>query len=215
MADDTVVVLSRSSKVMIRRLAPFAGASFLGLGLAVIGSDVKVVELALSVVVTVLLLVVAVAVPWTRAPSWLRAVPPFGYLLAVALLRDAAGGASTGLAALMLIPVFWVALYGTRAQLVSVLVATAAVFYVPMFVIGAPAYPATTWRGGAMFVVVGAIIGFTVQGLIARLRAVLNERARLLEQLQELAGTDPLTGAANRRAWDEGLERAIASARRT
>ena len=63
--------------------------------------------------------------------------------------------------------------------------------------------------------VVGAIIGFSVQGLIARLRAVLAERARLIEELEALAGSDPLTGVANRRAWDDALARAIAAARRS
>jgi diguanylate cyclase (GGDEF)-like protein len=199
---------------MRRRLAPFAGAAFLGLGLGVIGSRVDAVELSVSVVLTVALLLVAALAPWSRLPAWTRALPAFAYLVAVALLRDAAGGAATGFAALMLIPMFWVALYGTRRQLVGVLAGTAAAFYVPMVVIGSPAYPASTWRGGALFVVIGAIIGFTVQGLVARLRAVLDERAQLLEQLEQLAGTDPLTGIANRRAWDEALAREIAAAQR-
>jgi diguanylate cyclase (GGDEF)-like protein len=199
----------------LRRLAPFAGATLLGVGLGLIGSRVDLVELGISVVLTVGLFCVAVWAPWPRVPSWTRALPAFAYLLAIAVLRDAAGGAGSGLSSLMLLPVFWVALYGTRAQLIAVLVASALMLYVPFVVVGAPTYPANLWRGGGLLVVVGAIIGFSVQGLIARLRAVVAERAQLIETLEALAGSDPLTGVANRRTWDEALVQAIAVARRS
>jgi diguanylate cyclase (GGDEF)-like protein/PAS domain S-box-containing protein len=40
------------------------------------------------------------------------------------------------------------------------------------------------------------------------------ERARLLEQLRSTARTDPLTGLANRRAWDDELARELVRSRR-
>jgi diguanylate cyclase (GGDEF)-like protein/PAS domain S-box-containing protein len=40
------------------------------------------------------------------------------------------------------------------------------------------------------------------------------ERARLLEQLRSTARTDPLTGLANRRAWDDELNRELVRSRR-
>jgi len=208
------VVDCLAPSVTLRRLAPFAGATVLGLALGLIGSRVDVAELGVSLALTVALSAVVVLVPWPRVPTWTRALPAFAYLLAVGVLRDAAGGAGSGLSSLTLLPIFWVALYGTRAQLIAVLVATAAVLYFPFVVIGAPAYPVAMWRGGAMFVVVAAIVGFTVHGLTGRLRAVLRDRARLIEQLETLAGTDPLTGVANRRAWDDAVARAMAAARR-
>jgi diguanylate cyclase (GGDEF)-like protein len=212
---DHFVVDHLPSSAMRRRLAPFAGATLLGLGLGLIGSRVDVGELGVSVVLTVALFALALTIPWPRVPTWRRALPAFGYLLAIGILRDAAGGAGSGLSALMLLPIFWLALYGTRAQLVAMLLATAVALYAPFVLIGAPAYPASMWRGGALFVVVGAIIGFTVYGLIARLRALLAERTRLIEELEALAGTDPLTGVPNRRSWDDALERALAAARRS
>jgi diguanylate cyclase (GGDEF)-like protein len=214
LADDFIVD-RLASFAMHRRLAPFAGATLLGLGLGLIGSRVDVAELGVSVVLTVALFALALIMPWPPVATWRRALPAFGYLLTIGILRDAAGGAGSGLSALMLLPIFWLALYGTRAQLVTMLVATAVAFYAPFVLIGAPAYPATMWRGGALFVVVGAIIGFTVYALIARLRALLTERTRLIEELEALAGTDPLTGVPNRRSWDDSLERAIAAARRS
>lgn len=52
-------------------------------------------------------------------------------------------------------------------------------------------------------------------GLFAGQTAALVERADLLARLEALARTDPLTGAANRRALDENLERILAATRRS
>ena len=44
--------------------------------------------------------------------------------------------------------------------------------------------------------------------------AIARERAELMATLAEVARTDDLTGLANRRAWDEALDRELARARR-
>jgi diguanylate cyclase (GGDEF)-like protein len=64
-------------------------------------------------------------------------------------------------------------------------------------------------------VATAAIAGFTVHGLVARVRAQARERERLLAEVNELAHTDALTGLPNRRAWHAELQRAIARATRT
>ncbi|HSD80004.1 MAG TPA: diguanylate cyclase [Solirubrobacteraceae bacterium] len=51
--------------------------------------------------------------------------------------------------------------------------------------------------------------------VLAEEAAVALERADLLRRLDRLARTDDLTGLANRRAWEELLERELASAART
>jgi diguanylate cyclase (GGDEF)-like protein len=200
---------------LARRLGPFLGAAILGLLLGVLpDADADLLELGLSVALTLAVVAATVLAPWRRLPSWVQSLPSFVYLLAVALLRDAVGGATSGFGPLLLLPVFWVALYGTRRQLAAVLGAVAATFYVPLIAIGGSDYPTTAWRSGALFVVVAAIIGYTVQDLIARLRSVLAERTVLTARLEQLAGSDPLTGLANRRAWDQALLGAIRDAAR-
>jgi diguanylate cyclase (GGDEF)-like protein len=49
-------------------------------------------------------------------------------------------------------------------------------------------------------------------GMLAAEAAIAIERADLVEQLNGLAMTDPLTGVDNRRAWDAKLDRALTAA---
>jgi diguanylate cyclase (GGDEF)-like protein len=67
-------------------------------------------------------------------------------------------------------------------------------------------------------IVLGA---FLIDSLVRRVRriaiesaAIARERAELMAALAEVARTDDLTGLANRRAWDEALERELARAKR-
>lgn len=48
----------------------------------------------------------------------------------------------------------------------------------------------------------------------ARFLTILSDRAQLVERLERLSLTDELTGLPNRRAWNEGLLRELARARR-
>jgi diguanylate cyclase (GGDEF)-like protein/PAS domain S-box-containing protein len=54
----------------------------------------------------------------------------------------------------------------------------------------------------------------TLSRQIARFLAILGEREDARSKLERLALTDELTGLANRRAWNDGLERELARARR-
>jgi diguanylate cyclase (GGDEF)-like protein len=153
-----------------------------------------------------------VLAPWERIPSRWQLVPLAGSLFAVALLRDATGGAGGGLGVLVLLPVVWVALYGDRLQLVFVGLGTAAVWAYPLIAVGGARYPATGWRTAALYVALSWMIGASVQDLVSRRRAAAAElrerdaeRERLLARLSALAATDELTGLANRRAWDQAL----------
>ncbi len=70
---------------------------------------------------------------------------------------------------------------------------------------------------------VGTIVlaAFLIDSLFRRVRrmasesaAIARERAELMATLAEVARTDDLTGLANRRAWDEALDRELARAKR-
>jgi diguanylate cyclase (GGDEF)-like protein len=171
------------------------------------------VPVVAAAAVTLAIAAVAVGVPTRRLPPWAPCALSFGYLLAYVLLRIAGG--PSGVAPMVLLPVFWLGLYGTGRQLGCLLAAIALVSLGPLALAGGPAYPATSWRAAVLFIAVSAVVGATVHALVAHARAQDRERDRLLERLDVLAHTDPLTGIANRRAWEAELDRGLARGRRT
>jgi diguanylate cyclase (GGDEF)-like protein len=203
--------VDRSLRIRRRQAAPFACVALLGLALAGADGARATVDLAAGTALT--LLVAALALQGRVRPrggAWAVAAG-FAYLLAVALLRDASLSHS-GAGPLVLLPVFWMALHGTRAQLAAVLAGVAAVFALPIAVLD---YPETGARTGTLLILISAVMGITVQRLVADLRAREYEREGLLERLDDLAHTDPLTGLANRRVWEGRLEDALLDAAAT
>src|SRR6185437_4705106 len=91
---------------------------------------------------TLALLGLAVLMPWQRLPVWSQGLVPMAFLGVVALLRESTGGVA-GYAVLVMLPVLWLALYGTLWQLVTSIGLTVFVFLVPILVIGGPTYPAS------------------------------------------------------------------------
>jgi len=79
--------------------------------------------------------------------------------------------------------------------------------------IGGEQYPASGLRSGALYVIVGAMIGYTVQRLVAQVRDRVIEAKRRGNALEDLAFTDALTGLGNRRAWETWLDAALGAAR--
>jgi diguanylate cyclase (GGDEF)-like protein/PAS domain S-box-containing protein len=71
----------------------------------------------------------------------------------------------------VIVPVLWVALYGSRAQLWRVLVATALAFAVPLVTIGGADYPVTGWRSAPLILLCCGMVGVVVQELLVRERA--------------------------------------------
>lgn len=190
------------------------------LGLLLVPAPGQVVQLGDyfgAAVLSVLVGLSVLFVPWERLPRDVQLVPALAYVLAVVLLRDSVGGAAGGVGLLTLGPIVWFALYGTRRQLMVLIAAVALAWAIPILMIGAPRYPATGWRGVVLVVALSAVIGTTVQRLVARvhkqaadLRVRDHERTQLLDRVQELAATDELTGLPNRRTWNDRLGRALA-----
>ena len=110
------------------------------------------------------------------AQLWLA----LAYLGVVVLLRQAAEGPTGGFAPLVILPALWLALYGSRRQLLIELVATFAALALPWALIGGDQYPASTPRSALLVLAVAAIAGLTIQRLLAEAHATRDQLSGVL-----------------------------------
>jgi signal transduction histidine kinase len=129
-------------------------------------------------------MLLGLALCWPIVPGVATMGIPVGYIALAAVLRDAAGGGTSGFGGLFLLPVLWLAVTAGRRELATILVAMATAQLVPLVLIGEPNYPESGWRGALVLTTVAAITGLMVQALIAETR----RRATLLQEQ-----TDSLT----------------------
>ncbi|HEY8718462.1 hypothetical protein [Pengzhenrongella sp.] len=99
------------------RVAPFAGVAIIAVVLAIVmppsSPDRRL--LAAAAVLTALVIVVALCIPWARIPAAWQVAVPLSYFAVIGLLRQAEGGEASGFAPLVVLPVLWIALYGSRS----------------------------------------------------------------------------------------------------
>ncbi len=194
---------------LLGRTAPFGLAICLAFALVPIQPLAEhALPLLAAAAISVLIIGAAVFFPWDRHPSYLQAIPPLAFFTVIPFLRHAEGGAGSGYGLLALLPILWLALYGTRFQLTLAFAAMVMTFAVPIILLGEPRYPSTEWRRVLMWGSLGPLIGFTVQRLVMEIR-------KLVARLNEVIRLDPLTGISNRRAWDEELARELSRAKRS
>jgi diguanylate cyclase (GGDEF)-like protein len=179
----------RSPRRTARNLVPFVAASVLAWIVVPIGSSMDWGMYALSAGLAVFAGTLRV-VPLRGVLATAReAIPSLIFLVAIALLRDSAGGVNSAVGALALLPVFYTALYSNRTQLCTVLVGMMTVLLAQNLLIGPPAYPDSQYRGGLIFIAVSAIIGLATQRLVTQAQAQAAEaqhRERMLEQIAEV-----------------------------
>jgi diguanylate cyclase (GGDEF)-like protein len=189
------------------RLLPWIAAGFLGFALLPLLPDTTEPPTLLAGALVPVIVVAALFVPWERLPAWTQAVPALVPLVMVALVRASHDSIETAYSPVVLLPVFWFALYGTRQQLLVSVLAVGATLAVPSPAIDGDAYPVTEAGAALLWMTIAGITGFTVSELV-------RQREALEVILGRLAHTDALTGLPNRRAWDDELSREIGRADR-
>lgn len=166
--------------------APFLAVAAVGLASTLLPPYAKSgAEVAVTLGVLALVLVAIAASLRRDRHSWVDAVPVYLAFPFIALARDLAGGSTSGLGPLVALPVLWLALTGVRRDLVVAAVLTAAVFLVPMLVIGGDAYPGTEWRRALVWTSFAALVAPVVHRLVQELAA---ETRRTRDALAELDG---------------------------
>jgi PAS domain S-box-containing protein len=201
---------------LVGRVAPYIGVITLALPLGFLSrSDLDPQLLLAAVLLTGLIATSPWTVPWQRLPFWAQAIPPNSYFLVVFLLREAEGGAGSGFTPLVVLPVVWLALYGTRSELGVSIAGVAATFVVPALLIGDPGYPDAELGRAGLWVAVAVIVGFTTHNLVreVRRRAAESEQrgeaVRMQAAIVESSG-DAIIGTTPEAiitSWNPGAER--------
>jgi diguanylate cyclase (GGDEF)-like protein/PAS domain S-box-containing protein len=155
---------------LLVRTWPFAFALALGLVLAALERDTDPRALRAAAALTAVVVVAVVAAPWSRLPRAAQATPALACLPVVALLTASGGGTTSGFAPLVLVPVVWLALYGTRRDLALSIVGTALTFGLPLVLVGDSEYPAGEWSRLVLWVMLGGLLGTTVHRLVGAAR---------------------------------------------
>lgn len=128
----------------------------------------------------------AVVVRESRS-SWLAAIPPLAYLAVLALLQEAAGSAKPGIAAMICLPVIWLALHGTLRQVWVAVAGVGLNLSFPFLLADAAEIPGD-WRRVVLWMAVAGLLGPLVHGLV-RQRTESAERVAALEPAESrLAG---------------------------
>lgn len=143
--------------------------------------------------------VFVVAVPWERLPRSVDALPALTVIALAFLLRQGTGGLSNPVdyEALLMLPVLWLALYGSRTEMLTAVALGGLSFAVSIAI-----QPAGggAWVKAAIWPTVTALVGVRVHSLVG--------------EIHRISLTDHLTGIANRARWDIELEREAARSER-
>src|SRR5512138_3812619 len=128
-----------SRDVLFRQVGALVGAVLLGFLAMAIRQvpDARSGLLVRASIITAATVAATVLVPWQRVPSVVHRVLPLVYLVVVYFTRDATGGVSSSYAQLALLPLLWVAVYGSLLELGGTLFATAVVLGFPLARAGA------------------------------------------------------------------------------
>jgi diguanylate cyclase (GGDEF)-like protein len=131
----------------------------------------------------------------------------FGGIPALTAMQAYSGGPASGYSVLLMMAMIWFGVQATDRELLAAIVVLAVCCYLPMLVIGPPAYP-LSWGHATLLL----LIGSTVAG---SLRTLIREMQILTRRLRQEAAVDDLTGLLNRRGWRHTAPRELARATRT
>src|SRR3954453_20833715 len=170
-------LLSRSGPFLVAMLLSYAA-----IRLPAIERDNS--ELISAALLNLLLIAMVVFLPWNKLPRTADLLPPLLYMVVITLMRDGLGGAVSSYSTLLILPVLWLAMYGTRAQLAVSVIGVAVLLTMPILLIGEPDYTDEEWRRALLWVTVSGIFGLAVQDLVEQVR----QRADALHTVSEAVG---------------------------
>ena len=181
----------------LRAVLPFAATAFVAYPLVVFDSTpANLTAVAASFAVFAGVFAMMLWADWTRLPRVAAVLVAYAYIVSVILLRAGTGGGSSGYGILFLLPVLWVALYGKRWEVISVVAGVGLAMVGPIVIVGGSDYPLTEWRKLFLTVMMCGVVGWTVKSLVSRLNEAFSVQARQTGHLGRLAELNRTIGTA-------------------
>jgi diguanylate cyclase (GGDEF)-like protein len=166
-----------------RNFAPFAGAAVLAWISVPIGTSIDWTQYEIATALLVVAFASRIVGAHRLRVGLGRVLPSLAFLAALGLLRNSAGGISSGVGVVALVPVFYIALHSdSRRDLYALLVGMTVFYIAPIVIVGPPEYPQTQYRAALLTVAVSSIVGLAIQRLVAEVRRQA-EQAREREQM--------------------------------
>ncbi|MGQ0631937.1 MAG: PAS domain-containing sensor histidine kinase [Sporichthyaceae bacterium] len=154
-----------------RRITPFAGVVITTLAVATFSAgSAHPMLFAVTISCALVCIAAALFLPWEHLPRWSQAVVPLAFFPVVAMLREATGGPTSPFTVLVLLPVLLFALYGNRREVLASVVLLTAVLALPTALAGTARYPTSELHRAALYAVMSAFIGLTVNMLVTQLK---------------------------------------------
>ena len=176
------------STVQTREILPFAGAALLGLVAVLLpGPPTDWAVFAIGASLTFVIAAVGIAAAGVQRGRPLILILPLAYFVVVAILRHSGTNGAAGFVPLIILPIVWLALFGSRRQLIVGLVAMTIALLVPFLAFGEPRYPPSSWRTTLLFVVVATLTGLAIQSLVVRVRTTRDLLSGVLRNATETA----------------------------
>ncbi len=167
------------------RLAPFVALLLVTLTVVPFAYHGMTTEVTLSWALFGLIVGSAYVLPWSRLPAGGQAIPILLLYVIAALIRDATGGSASVFTGLILLPVFWFALYGTLNQVLLSVVGCALAIGLPVVLDPGSKYPSSELGRAALDSIMSGALGITGIHLMRRIREREELSRSILNSAQE------------------------------
>jgi len=150
----------------------------------------------------VLAVLTTVALPWHRLPDALKVVPPMVVALVGVRLQVLLAAGPWSDSAFLLLPVFWLAAFGTPTEVWAGAALVAAGLFSQALIWS---HHGAGWGEATVLTAVTAVAGITIRTLFGRIRS----RAARHPALQ---ATDALTGLPSKHGWEDRVPQLLSLA---
>lgn len=164
-----------------RQAAPFIAVGLVGLVAAVLPPYYDRPWVYAAMVASSLASFAFLAVAIRRPErSWVDGASAYATVVAIALMRDVTGGSSSALTGLAALPMLWLAVTGTRKELLTAILLTIGASVVPSLVVGAPEYNTDDWKRAV-------VLGLIALAVMPAVQKIVQDLARETRRASEAA----------------------------